>query len=155
MPAPGRAKRVLKVGLVVLAAGLVAIQFVPYGRAHANPPVVKEPPWDVSGTRELAVRACFDCHSNETRWPWYSHVAPLSWLVQSHVEDGRKSLNFSEWQRTYKDADEASEAVTEGYMPLDSYVVAHPRARLSPDEKERLAQGLEKTVGGKRSEPNH
>jgi hypothetical protein len=61
-----------------------------YGRDHSNPPVRIEPRWDRARTRELAVRACFDCHSNQTRWPWYSHVAPISWLVQHDVEEGAR-----------------------------------------------------------------
>jgi hypothetical protein len=75
--------------VLLIAAGaalLVAlIQAVPYGRAHSNPPVVSEPAWDSPRARELAVRACFDCHSNETVWPWYSNIAPVSWLIQSDV----------------------------------------------------------------------
>jgi hypothetical protein len=85
------------VGVVVLF-GL--IQLVPYGRDHTNPPVVAEPAWDSPQTRALAVRACFDCHSNETVWPWYSNVAPASWLVQRDVDDGRRRLNWSEWSST-------------------------------------------------------
>jgi hypothetical protein len=69
--------------------GLLAVaQAIPYGRGHSNPPVTKEPAWDSSRTRELAKRACFDCHSNETTWPWYSNVAPESWLIQRDVDAG-------------------------------------------------------------------
>jgi len=67
--------------LGVLVGLLVVIQFVPYGRAHTNPPVAQEPIWDSPQTRELARRACFDCHSNETMWPWYSNIAPISWIA--------------------------------------------------------------------------
>ncbi len=73
------------------------IQAVPYGRNHANSPNRTEPTWDSPTTRQLAVRACYDCHSNETIWPWYSNVAPVSWLVQRDVEEGRDEVNFSEW----------------------------------------------------------
>ena len=82
------------IGVVVLMA---FIQLIPFGRAHANPPVLQEPNWDSPQTRDLASRACFDCHSNETTWPWYSNVAPVSWLVQRDVDEGREKLNFSEW----------------------------------------------------------
>ena len=75
---------------------LLAIQFVPYGRAHTNPPVTAEPAWDSAETRELARRACFDCHSNETAWPSYTSISPASWLAQRHVNEGRRELNFSE-----------------------------------------------------------
>ena len=68
---------------------LVAIQFVPYGRPTPNPAVRREPNWDSPRTRELAVRACFDCHSNQTQYPWYSYVAPISWLVNNDIHEAR------------------------------------------------------------------
>jgi hypothetical protein len=135
--------------MLLLGAGLIAIQLVPYGRPHTNPPVVQEPKWDRASTRMLASRACFDCHSNETQWPWYSNVAPISWMVTRHIAEGREALNFSEWQRTYEEADEAAESVTEGEMPLTSYLLAHPSARLTPEEKRELARGLTATLGSK------
>jgi hypothetical protein len=127
---------------------LLAIQLVPYGRAHENPPIADEPDWVEPHTRELAERACFDCHSNETRWPWYAHVAPASWLVQSHVDEGRRILNFSEWQRPYEEASESSEAVLEREMPPRSYLLAHAAARLTAAEREALARGLAKMTAG-------
>ena len=84
--------------LSVCVAIFLLIQLIPYGRDHTNPAVVAEPAWDLPETRALAVRACFDCHSNETIWPWYSNVAPISWLVQRDVDEGREKLNFSEWR---------------------------------------------------------
>ncbi|HEX6273865.1 MAG TPA: heme-binding domain-containing protein [Polyangiaceae bacterium] len=132
------------------SALFVAIQFVPYGRSHSNPPVVKEPDWTRPTTRALAVRACFDCHSNETAWPWYSHVAPVSWLVERHVVEGRRALNFSEWNHGNDEAEEASEAVLEGEMPLSSYLLAHPTARLAASDRDELARGLDLTIGGER-----
>ncbi|HEU4727742.1 MAG TPA: heme-binding domain-containing protein [Kofleriaceae bacterium] len=137
------------VGLLVLA------QLFPYGRDHRNPPVAAEPSWDQPSTRALAARACFDCHSNETRWPWYSHLAPMSWLVQNHVDEGRETLNFSQWNRAYKEAHEASETVLEGSMPPSSYVLLHPDARLQPAERSELARGLDATLGVTRSSAHH
>jgi hypothetical protein len=131
--------------LVVLAA--VAIQFVPYGRSHLNPPVGAEPVWDSPDTRALAKQACFDCHSNETEWPAYSTIAPLSWLIQHDVSEGRAVLNFSEWQRPQEEAKEAAEEVLEGEMPLRMYQLMHAHARLSATDRERLARGLERTLG--------
>jgi hypothetical protein len=144
--------KVLARVLLAVGAGLVLIQFVPYGRAHTNPPVVQEPQWDRPSTRLLAARACFDCHSNETQWPWYSNVAPISWLLTRHVDEGREVLNFSEWQRSYEEADEAAESVSEGEMPLTSYLLAHPSARLTPEEKGELVRGLRATLGSKSPE---
>src|SRR5690348_13788870 len=93
-------KRIL-IGLAVVIGLFALMQLVPYGRDHTNPPVLKEPPWDSPATRELAVRACFDCHSHQTKWPWYSHVAPFSWVVQHNVDTARTVLNFSDWTHTY------------------------------------------------------
>jgi mono/diheme cytochrome c family protein len=137
--------------LIALAVLAVVIQFVPYGRDHANPPVVEEPAWDSTQTRELAVTACFDCHSNETEWRWYSNVAPVSWLVQRDVDEGREKLNFSEWQRR-QEADEAAETVREGSMPPWAYTLTHPEARLSDADIAALEAGLVATFGDEHSE---
>ena len=130
-------------GLVIF----IAIQAVPYGHGHLNPPVRVEPKWNNPVTRELAVRACFDCHSNQTVWPWYSYVAPASWLVQRHVEEGREELNFSEWDLPQDEAEEAAEEVLEGNMPMRNYVWLHPEAKLTDSERQALARGLEATFG--------
>lgn len=84
----------------------------------------------------------------QTRWPWYSHVAPASWMVQEHVDSGRRALNFSEWDRPGEEASEAAEEVLEGEMPPASYLLAHPEARLSAAERAQLARGLVATIGG-------
>jgi hypothetical protein len=139
-------KRILTIVVVVLVIFMVLIQFIPYGRQHANPPVVQEPNWDNPQTRELAKRACFDCHSNETTWPWYSNVAPISWWVLGHVNDARVMLNFSEWQRE-QTVDEIPDIILSGEMPPAYYTLIHTRARLTPAEKETLTQGLIKTIG--------
>jgi hypothetical protein len=141
--------KITAAALVLLALG---IQFVPYGHGRSNPPVLQEPEWDRPSTRALVARACFDCPSNETRWPWYSQVAPVSWLVREHVEEGRDELNFSEWNRSNQEADEAAEAVSKGEMPLASYLLLHPSARLSPDEKRAIIRGLDATIGSKHGE---
>jgi mono/diheme cytochrome c family protein len=140
-------KRVITIILIGLVAGFLLIQLVPYGRQHTNPPVVQEPNWDSPQTRELAQRACFDCHSNESVWPWYSNVAPVSWLVQRDVDEGRRSLNFSAWGRV-REPGEIIEVVREGRMPPSQYLITHPEARLTQPEKDALASGLQATVNG-------
>lgn len=131
----------------VAVLGLVLVaQLVPYGRAHSNPPILAEPAWNSPATRALAERACFDCHSNQTRWPWYSHVAPMSWLVQNHVDEGREVLNFSDWNRGNGEADEAAKTVRENEMPPRSYMLMHPEARLTAAEREQLARGLDASL---------
>ncbi|HWI19366.1 MAG TPA: heme-binding domain-containing protein, partial [Vicinamibacterales bacterium] len=99
------------------------------------------------GTRTLAKQACFDCHSNETEWPPYSRVAPISWLIQRDVSEGRAVLNFSEWQRPQEEASEAAEEVLEGEMPLRIYQLMHAHARLTAADKAQLARGLQQTLG--------
>ena len=143
--------RWLKWVLAIVFGGLLVIQVIPYGRDHANPPVVVEPAWDSPQTRDLAAKACYDCHSNETIWPWYSNIAPLSWTVQRDVEEGRESLNFSEWNRP-QEGEEAAETVREGSMPPGQYMLTHPEARLTAAELSVLTEGLTATLGGEGGE---
>jgi hypothetical protein len=160
--------------IVIGLLGFITIQFVPVERT--NPPVVSEPKWDSPQTRALAERACFDCHSNETKWPWYSQVAPVSWLITDDVYEGRAALNFSEWdvnrlrqeaEHNEKGEDEAGEGaqgqsdqkgkavepdetieeVKEGKMPLFKYMIMHPEARLNKAESQALIAGLKATLG--------
>ena len=130
----------------VLAA-VVVIQFIPFGRTHANPPGTKEPMWNSPDTRALIRKACFDCHSNETVWPWYSHLAPVSWLVQNDVNGGRSHLNFTEWDRPQRHAKDVATQVKQGDMPPWFYLPMHPAARLTGAEKLALIDGAEKSLG--------
>jgi mono/diheme cytochrome c family protein len=136
-------RRTIAIILGVAAVVGVAIQFVPAQISHSNPAVVAEPQWDSAATREMFFSACGDCHSNQTAWPWYSRVAPVSWLIASDVVKGRGRLNVSEWNRRQRGADEAGEAILEGEMPLPIYLIMHPNARLSAQERQALARGLE------------
>ena len=138
--------KIIKWSAIFVAVAFVAIQFVPYGRDHTNPPVLTEPQWDSARTRELAVESCYSCHSNETEWPWYSNIAPMSWLVQRDVDSGREEFNFSELDRD-DEADEAAETVADGEMPPLRYVIANPSARLTADEKRALIDGLTRMFG--------
>jgi hypothetical protein len=142
-------KRPILIGFVGLIGVFLLIQLIPYGRQHTNPPVVKEPNWDSPETRDLAVRACFDCHSNEVVWPWYSHVAPISWLVQRDVEEGREHLNLSDWEYNKKSA-EIVGTIKEGEMPLPIYLITHPEARLTAAEKAALITGFTETIANSR-----
>ena len=131
----------------MLGALLAVIQVVPYGRDHTNPPVTAEPAWDSAETRELAERACFDCHSNVTDWPWYARIAPASWLVQSDVDSGRDRFDFSEWDRPQDvDAQAMADAIRGGSMPPWFYEVAHAESRLDPADKDALVRGLRATL---------
>lgn len=135
-------KKGLKITIVVLLAGLVIIQFFP-GR---KPVVAANNPQDLH--HEVLVNeqvsrilrdACYDCHSNETTFPWYTGVAPFSWLILHDIEEGRKELNFSEWstftaKRKHHKLDELIEEVEKGEMPLKIYSVMHNKADLSEEQ---------------------
>jgi mono/diheme cytochrome c family protein len=138
----------LKVISSIAVVASIAIQFIPYGKDHTNPPVMSEPQWDSNRTKELFTQACADCHSNVTKYPWYSNIAPVSWLVMHDIDEGREKLNISMLgiQKKNKVKDAADE-VKEGEMPILPYLIAHPEARLSDSEKKELADGLEKTFG--------
>jgi mono/diheme cytochrome c family protein len=142
-----RVRRTILVVVAIVAIGFVAIQLVPYGRDHTNPPVTGEPAWDSPQTRELAKAACFDCHSNETVWPWYSNVAPISWRLQNHVDEGRSRLNFSEWGTREQETEHMVSLVQEGEMPPWDFKLTHPEARLSDADTQALIDGLGKTFG--------
>ncbi len=142
----------IKIGLALIALAIV-IQLVPFGRDHENPSVRAEPNWDNPKTRELFDRACADCHSHRTKWPWYSNVAPVSWLVQHDVEEGREHFNVSLWGIQEKnEGNEAVESIEKGEMPMKTYVLLHPEANLSAEELKVLVAGLRATFGEKKEE---
>lgn len=141
----------LKKTILGSIALFIVIQFVPYGKDHNNPKIIAEPKWDTPKTRDLFMKSCGDCHSNETKWPWYSNIAPISWSVYSHVKEGREHFNISAWGQQKKNkGDEAVEEIQEGEMPLASYMIAHPEAHLSDSEKQSLIEGLKRTFGNKK-----
>jgi mono/diheme cytochrome c family protein len=127
---------------------IIAIQFIPYGKDHINPHVIAEPKWDSQKTRELFFLACGDCHSNETKWPGYSNVAPISWLVQYDVNQGRKEFNVSMWgAQKENEGDESAETVEKGEMPPWFYLIPHPEAKLTENETKDFIKGLVATFG--------
>jgi len=134
--------------LLMALAALVVAQFIPI--TGANPP--EDPaqaifasmavPPAVSG---ILTRACQDCHSNRTVWPWYSRVAPASWLVAHDVDEGRGELNFSEWgrynaRRQDRKLKEICEQVERGKMPMPIYAVTHPQAKLTASDRNALCE---------------
>jgi hypothetical protein len=128
----------LKKILIGVAGVLIAVQFIPVDRS--NPPAEGEI-MESTELKTILKRSCYDCHSNETVWPWYSYVAPVSWLVADDVHEGRKHLNFSNWQnievrKVSKAKQEIWEMVSEGEMPLGKYVLLHPEAKLSEKDKQ-------------------
>ena len=137
---------VILFGLVVVIGA--AAQFIPVARP--NPPVTGDIPAPPE-IKALLRNACYDCHSHETVWPWYSRVAPASWLVAHDVKEGREHLNFSTWS-DYQPMKQAvllagaAEEIEEGEMPLRPYAWMHPKARLTDKQEEQLATWM-KTEG--------
>ncbi|MEX2208371.1 MAG: heme-binding domain-containing protein [Myxococcota bacterium] len=129
--------------------GVVALaQLLPVERV--NPPVESEVP-TTAEARGLLVRACFDCHSNEVVWPWYSRVAPVSWLVAKDVREGRDELNFSTWlsydaKKQRKLLKETLEEVDQAEMPLGLYLLAHPEARLAAADRDLLQRWVDERL---------
>jgi len=144
-------KKLIKLLIIFLIIGgtalIILLQLVPYGRNHVNPPVIAEPAWDSPNTRTLFMQTCGDCHSNETIWPWYSNVAPVSWILYNHVEEGRSQFNVSAWGYQENEAEEAVELYIHGEMPPKSYLPAHPEARLSGEARQALIDGMFATFG--------
>jgi len=147
-------KKKLKWIFVSLVVVFALLQFT--NPARTNPPL--PPGEDVSATNPpppqvaaLLHAACYDCHSDETKWPWYSHVAPASWLVVSDVNEGRRHMNLSEWpkdpERAAKKMERMSEEIEDNDMPPGKYTLMHPEARLTTDQRKQLMQWLDATAG--------
>jgi hypothetical protein len=107
-------RKILKSTILGFVALLLVIQLVPYGRDHTNPTGGRQIAWDSPRTQKLMTSACMDCHSNLTTWPWYSNVAPASWLVQNDVDGGRGASNLSTGEIELQ---EMIETIQEGSMP--------------------------------------
>lgn len=133
------------IGIVIL---FILIQFIPVKRT--NPPVDGRPEWNNQRTKDLVHRSCIDCHSHETRWPWYAYVAPSSWLVSSDVQEGREYFNLS--VPPFEGGEHAAEMVEKGEMPLDIYQWMHSEANYTEAEKKELIEGLKATFGSSSDE---
>ncbi len=147
-------KRIVRFILAAVAV-LAVIQLI--GFAPTNPPITRDvaaPPM----TEAVFKRGCYDCHSNETHWPWYAQVAPASWLVHHDVTDGRHHLNFSEWDKYILDSGTLIEklrkirkTVDRRTMPPWYYAVIHPGARLSDADREAILQWVAASISGRGS----
>ncbi|MDD2366809.1 MAG: heme-binding domain-containing protein [Desulfuromonadaceae bacterium] len=145
-------RKFLKFSIIGGFAALILIQIIPYGRNHENRAVKAEPLWDSPETRVIAKKACFNCHSNETIWPFYSNIAPASWLVYHDVAEAREKLNFSEWQNGKGAAENPQlikSMVISGEMPPFQYTMVHPEARLTSEERTKFVEGIIKTFNQK------
>ncbi len=136
------------VGIVVV--GFLILQVLPVGsfrdvlQRKANPSVIATIDWNSPDTENLVKRACFDCHSNETIYPWYAQVAPVSWLVTRDVNKGRAAMNFSEDAATEYDLNDLEWHLYND-MPPRIYLVMHPEAKLTDEERKTLLEGFQDT----------
>ena len=112
---------------------------------YDNPPVLNEPVWDSEQTKQTFKNLCADCHSNETKWHWYSYIPPVSFLIQYDVSTGRREFNVSEYKK--EDGIKAAYEFNKGEMPLRVYTLIHSDPALQGVEKEKFRQGLEATFG--------
>ena len=139
-------KKIVKVIVIVLAVGFVIIQFIRPDRN--NPPIVQAETLEAStvvppDVAMVLSRSCADCHTNKTTFPWYSNIAPFSWVLMDHVNEGREHLNLSVWntydtRRKLKRLEEICEQVESGEMPLPSYLWIHYDAAMKPGEAEMI-----------------
>ncbi len=138
-------KKFFKVLSISAGISLIIIQFIPSSFSRTNPPVTGEPAWDAPATRATFMKACGDCHSNETVYPWYSRIAPASLLIENDIKDGRRHFNISEWDKSECGGDDAAEEVQKGSMPIGLYLLMHSEANLNAAEKMKFVEGLQKT----------
>ena len=139
-------KKILSYLVIAAIVVFVLIQFIPFGHDHTNPPTVSEPAWVNPQARALVKEHCFQCHSNETEWPWYSNIAPASWLISMDVIEGRGQFNFSDWQNNPGELDEIVGVIQEGEMPPIQYWIFHPNSRMNAQQKQELIQALEQSI---------
>lgn len=152
-----RPKGFLAAGLLIVGAALSAAQLIT--APVSNPPVtgdISAPPQIESTLR----RSCYDCHSNETQWPWYSKVAPLSWMAAHDVALGRKEVNFSEWRSYYpatrrRKLQWIGRAVHEEAMPQWWYRLMHRDAKLTPADRLALERWVESQLSGPENRPSN
>jgi hypothetical protein len=141
-------KKAIFIFVGVCVALFVLIQLIPYGHDHTNPSVTSQIKWDSPQTEKLVRSTCYDCHSNETTWPWYSNIAPASWLLQRDVEEARMNVNFSVQDNSNIEARELIRQIQSGKMPPPQYLIIHTNANLSAEQKQQLIDGINKTFTG-------
>ena len=135
--------KLTKLTSILFALVFIGMQFVPTAARSKTSATTAAPMVEVINPQVGAIldRSCQDCHSSRTSWPWYSHVAPVSWIVSKHVREGREMLDFSEWATQPHSEDERMlicDAVSEGRMPLPEYTVIHRNAKLSKRDVELI-----------------
>lgn len=143
-------RRIVTIIAGVVVVGFVLLQLVGFivpSLARTNPPVTYQVQWDSAEIEQMVRKTCYDCHSNETVWPWYAYVAPVSWLVVNDVNEGRSNLNFSTGQGEIE-AEDLIRQIERGQMPPANYRSMHPDANLTQADKETLIQGIRASLPG-------
>lgn len=146
--------------LMVLLAALVIIQFIhpKKNKSEENQPNFIGNTFPVpADVKSILAKACNDCHSNNTKYPWYTNIQPLHWFMDKHIRGGKKEMNLDEYtsrslRYQYKKMDDLKEQIKEGEMPLDSYTWMHKNAKLTEEEKNKLiawADGIRDTLKAK------
>lgn len=157
-----RIKKIIKYIFYILVIIFIVIQFFRPDKFSSNE-ITNE---DITKNMQINENvmnilncACMDCHSNKTKWPWYSNIAPVSWFVTHHVNEGREEMNFSTWSKYPKGKQEKKlleicEMVTENEMPLTSYTILHSNAKLTQEDKDILCNWI-KSLGIEEKEDEH
>src|SRR5512132_1800218 len=130
-------------GAIVL---FLLIQLIPFGHNRTNPAMVSEPNWSSPEARALVKEHCFQCHSNETNWTWYSNIAPGSWLIAYDVTKGRHEFNFSDWNNHPGKLEKMVQTIQEGEMPPIQYWIFHPSSRMNEQQKQELIDALRSSI---------
>ena len=133
--------KTVKIVAIVLVVAFIAIQFVPVKRDNPRGPDTFAAPAEV---KEIVKRSCYDCHSNQTFWPWYTYFAPASWIASGHVHEAREHLNFINWEKMSPEeqahaAHEMAEEVEDGEMPPSMYLLFHTEAKIGEEHEKALA----------------
>lgn len=149
--------KIVKVIVLILVAGFAAIQLVPVKRDN---PTGKDTFNAPASVKKIVRRSCYDCHSNETRWLWYTYVAPISWIGADHVHEAREEMNLSNWAKLPPEKQKRKmwsmlEHIEEGEMPLPHYLFFHPEAKLSKKDMEIMREWVAKSAGGKPERQEH
>jgi hypothetical protein len=142
--APRSRKKIALWTVLGLIVFFVLIQFIPYGRNHTDPPATNPFQWSTPTAEAIAQKACYDCHSNDTKWWWAVKIAPFSWLTQRDVAKARQIVNFSDWSGAMSTA--AMDRAVNGNMPPLQYSLVHPGAKLSAAEKQTLLRGFQTSL---------
>lgn len=141
-------KKFFKWFFIILITGFIVIQFLPVSPGKTNPPVTNEIVWVSEKVENQFNNNCADCHSNNTKWPWYTYIAPVKWATEGHVFEGREEYNISTDKITDEWVSEFYQALIDGQMPPEDYMITHPEVKnMTKQEKIDFAKGIINSLG--------